>query len=343
MFLPLQLERKGIKMPAGVTAAVQLFLSVLPAAYSAAGNAVAYADFDDAEKDDICNAIRLLLSDKNWAFAKTSKYVALQFATMFATDTRVSLDVTVLDDKSPLGQANTRNQMREEAAKLMENKLELPARQRALAALGLAERTEGLSNETKTKRRRPAFSTRAAEVAKKTERGRLKAVNTATMKRKAAKIANQYEPLLTATFRGTAICESLLPSRKPIHDRYVDIRARIAGLTEGLGPYYDEFKAFVKQRFGEKYWMPTHVSTEAVQAIREANPGLPSEICRPAGDFVLTMGHAGGTTGKTLSQEEGRGDESAVQAGRGRVRGRCARVRLPQQHERHHHGGAERR
>jgi hypothetical protein len=112
-------------MPAGVSAAVQLFLSVLPAAYSAAGNAVAYADFDDAEKDDICDAIRLLLSDKNWAFARKSKYLAQQFATMFATDTRVSLDV--LDAKSPLAQANTRNKMREEAAKLMENKLELPA------------------------------------------------------------------------------------------------------------------------------------------------------------------------------------------------------------------------
>jgi hypothetical protein len=58
----------------------------------------------------------------------------------------------------------------------------------------------------------------------------------------------------------------------------------------------------VKQHFKEKYWMPTHVSTEAVNAIREANPGLPGKICRPVGDFVLTMGH--GTTGKTLSQGE---------------------------------------
>jgi hypothetical protein len=288
-------------MPAGVSAAVQLFLSVLHAAYSAAGNAVAYADFDDADKVAICDAIRLLLSDKNWAFAKKSKYLALQFATMFATDTRVSLDV--LDDKSPLGQANTRNKMREEAAKLMKNKLELPALQKALTRLGLAESIEGLSNETKTKRMKPAFSTRAAEVAKKTERGRLKAINTATMKRKTAKIANPNEPLLTATFRGTVICESLLPSRKPIHDRYLDIRARIADLTEGLTPYYDEFKAVLKQRFDEKYWMPTHVSKEAVKAIRAANQGLPgSKICRPVGDFVLTMGH--GTTDKTLSQGE---------------------------------------
>jgi hypothetical protein len=242
----------------------------------------------------------LLLSNENWAFARKSKYLAQQFAKMFATDTRVSLDV--LDDKSLLGQANMRNQMREEAAKLMENKLELPALQRALVALGPAEKTEGLSNETKTKKRRPAFSTRAAEVAKKTERGRLKAVNTATMKRKTAKIANPNEPLLTATLRGNVICESLLPSLKTIHDRYVDIRSRIAGLTEGFTPYYDEFRAFVKQHFDEKYWMPTHVSTEAVKAIREAKPGLPAKICRPVGDFVLTMGH--GTTGKTLSQGE---------------------------------------
>jgi hypothetical protein len=293
-------------MPARVSAAVQLFLSVLPAAYSAAGNAVAYADFDNADKVAICDAIRLLLSDKNWAFAKKSTYLALQFATMFATDTRVSLDV--FDDKSPLAQANKRNQMLEEAAKLIENKLgtKPSALKRALAHLGLAESIKGLSNEPTSKRMRPAFSTREAEVAKRTERGRLKAINTAAMQLKTDRIANQYEPLLNETFCGTVICESLLPSRKPIHARYVDIRARIAGLTDGLGPYYEEFKAVVKQHFDEKYWMPTHVSTEAVQAIRAANPcsnpGLPGKICRPVGDFVLTMGH--GTTGKTLSQGE---------------------------------------
>ena len=48
-------------MPARVSAAVQLFLSVLPAAYIAAANSVAYADFDDADKVAICDAIRLLL------------------------------------------------------------------------------------------------------------------------------------------------------------------------------------------------------------------------------------------------------------------------------------------
>jgi hypothetical protein len=49
---------------------------------------------------------------------------------------------------------------------------------------------------------------------------------------------------------------------------------------EGFTPYYDrdEFRAFVKQHFDEKYWMPTHVSTEAVKATREANPGLPAKI-----------------------------------------------------------------
>ena len=91
------------------------------------------------------------------------------------------------------------------------------------------------------------------------------------------------------------------PPRTHPH-RGQQVQERIAGLTEGLGPYYEEFRAFVKQHFDEKYWMPTHVSKEAVQAIRAANPGLPGKICKPVGDFVLTMGH--GTTGKTLSQGE---------------------------------------
>jgi hypothetical protein len=285
-------------MPLGVSAAVQTFRSELRQAYDEAHESDLYEWYDAVDKLDICECVRYLLPSKSWALAKKSKWVARQYVIMYATDTDLSL--ADINERSELAQANLRNKLWKGAADALRDELkDQGALDRARAALGPMESTAGLSNAPKRKRAKLSDSNVSAGARAETADERQKrlaerARNARTMMWKAAQISPPTQPLMTETFRNTAISERLMDAIEMVYASYLAIRVKITARTKNFQPFYNELLAVVEQALGAEYWRPKHVSNEALRAIREA--------MRSNRKPALQQGH--GTTATHLAQAQ---------------------------------------
>ena len=227
-------------MALAVSAAVQTFRSELRQGYVEADESDLYEYYDDVDKRDICECIRWLLPPKSWALAKRSTWVARQYVIMYATDTDLSL--ADLNGRSELAQANLRIKLWKGAVEALQDELkDKGALDRALAALGPMESTAGLSNAPKRKRAMLSDSNVSAGARAETADERQKrlaerARNARTMMRKAALISPPTQPLITETFRNTAISERLMDAMEMVYACYLAIRVKITARTKNFQP-----------------------------------------------------------------------------------------------------------
>jgi hypothetical protein len=84
-----------------------------------------YEGYDSDAKLDICECIRALLNQKNWALARKSKHVARQFAKFYADNTDHTLDD--LNGLSEFAQADLRIKVWKGAAAALRDELKDPA------------------------------------------------------------------------------------------------------------------------------------------------------------------------------------------------------------------------